>query len=238
MTATAATHSTLQTLASALADVGLTATLSVQCKDGRALDESDISATDAIVICRDPEHAASVSAQRSSLGRRHPPAPRPERVRGWVSACPLTRSSSPVAPIAALPAPTVAPPSWASVPVAGVRPAVAAVALTRARRGGGRSPAPAARSAVPSRPPARPRAPRPPHRALAPPSRRPRHPGVARSAWDFSHRRRALFASRLPGIGHSRCLWPRSGGAAEHRAAGCGGRRVGSLGAGRGFFLR
>lgn len=61
MKANATMHPAPQTLATALAEVGLTVSLTVQRTDGRPLDANDLAALDAIVMCHDLEHAAPVS---------------------------------------------------------------------------------------------------------------------------------------------------------------------------------
>ena len=61
MTTNATTRPAPQTLATALAEVGLTVSLTVQRTDGRPLDANDLAALNAIVMCHDMEHAAPVS---------------------------------------------------------------------------------------------------------------------------------------------------------------------------------
>jgi hypothetical protein len=57
----AATHPAPAALASALADAGLTVSLSVARQDGKPLDSNDLVALRFIVGCHDQEHAAPVS---------------------------------------------------------------------------------------------------------------------------------------------------------------------------------
>jgi hypothetical protein len=61
MPPTTTTHPAPATLASALADAGLTATLTVARHDGKPLDAQDLAALRFIVGCHDQEHAAPVS---------------------------------------------------------------------------------------------------------------------------------------------------------------------------------
>jgi hypothetical protein len=58
---TPTTHPTPETLESALADVGLTARLLVERRDGQPLDPNDLAALSVVVQCHDLEHGRHVS---------------------------------------------------------------------------------------------------------------------------------------------------------------------------------
>lgn len=66
MTTNTTQHPAPETLASVLAEVGLTVSLTVQRADGRPLDANDLAALDAAVICHDLEHASPRSDEEAA----------------------------------------------------------------------------------------------------------------------------------------------------------------------------